>query len=153
MAVVNLVSHINQHVSMLATQVVEKALVEEAEKLRKEFGENIPPEQIMELQAKRQALIAEQILKITESMVQEEAEAMQDSNMDPLVLLKQQELALRQQDQELKAQVQGEQQGLKEQQFEYKQDLDAMKLQKDYDLAELRARIAQQRTNVTKQEG
>ena len=153
MAVVNLVSHINQHVSMLATQVVEKALVEEAEKLRKEFGENIPPEQIMELQAKRQALIAEQILKITESMVQEEAEAMQDSNMDPLVLLKQQELALRQQDQELKAQVQGEQQGLKEQQFEYKQDLDAMKLQKDYDLAELRARIAQQRTNATKQEG
>ena len=131
----------------------EKALVEEAEKLRKEFGENIPPEQIMELQAKRQALIAEQILKITESMVQEEAEAMQDSNMDPLVLLKQQELALRQQDQELKAQVQGEQQGLKEQQFEYKQDLDAMKLQKDYDLAELRARIAQQRTNATKQEG
>jgi hypothetical protein len=107
----------------------------------------------MELQAKRQALIAEQILKITESMVQEEAEAMQDSNMDPLVLLKQQELALRQQDQELKAQVQGEQQGLKEQQFEYKQDLDAMKLQKDYDLAELRARIAQQRTNATKQEG
>ena len=153
MAVVNLVSHINQHVSMLATQVVEKALVEEAEKLRKQFGENIPPEQIMELQAKRQALIAEQILKITESMVQEEAEAMQDSNMDPLVLLKQQELALRQQDQELKAQVQGEQQGLKEQQFEYKQDLDAMKLQKDYDLAELRARIAQQRTNAPKQEG
>jgi ribosomal protein L29 len=98
-------------------------------------------------------LIAEQILKITESMVQEEAEAMQDSNMDPLVLLKQQELALRQQDQELKAQVQGEQQGLKEQQFEYKQDLDAMKLQKDYDLAELRARIAQQRTNAPKQEG
>jgi ribosomal protein L29 len=78
---------------------------------------------------------------------------MQDSNMDPLVLLKQQELALRQQDQELKAQVQGEQQGLKEQQFEYKQDLDAMKLQKDYDLAELRARIAQQRTNAPKQEG
>jgi ribosomal protein L29 len=68
-------------------------------------------------------------------------------------LLKQQELALRQQDQELKAQVQGEQQGLKEQQFEYKQDLDAMKLQKDYDLAELRARIAQQRTNAPKQEG
>ena len=44
-------------------------------------------------------------------------------------------------------------QGLKEQQFEYKQDLDAMKLQKDYDLAELRSRVAQHRTNATKQEG
>jgi hypothetical protein len=111
MAVVNLVSHINQHVSMLAQQVVDRALVAE------------------------------------------EAEAMQEQNMDPLVLLKQQELALRQQDLELKAQQQGEQQGLRENQFEYKQDLDAMKLQKDYDLADLRARVALERANATKQEG
>ena len=68
MAVVNLVSHINQHVSMLATQQVEKALVEEAEKLRKEFGENIPPQEIQKLQAKT-SLIDEQIVKITEQMV------------------------------------------------------------------------------------
>ena len=85
-----------------------------------------------------------------DQMVTEEAESLQDQNMDPLVLLKQQELALRQQDLELKAQSEGEKQGLKEQQFEYKQDLDSMKLQKDYDLAELRARVAQARTNATK---
>ena len=153
MAVVNLVSHINQHVSMLATQVVDRALVAEAEKLRQEFGDQIPPEAIQSLQANRQMLIDEQIMKITETMVAEEAEAMQDQNMDPLVLLKQQELALRQQDLELKAQQQGEQQGLRENQFEYKQDLDAMKLQKDYDLADLRARVALERANATKQEG
>ena len=73
--------------------------------------------------------------------------------MDPLVLLKQQELALRQQDLELKAQTEGEKQGLKEQQFEYKQDFDSMKLQKDYDLAELRANVAQRRTNATNNQG
>ena len=153
MAVVNLVSHINQHVSMLATQVVDKALIEEAEKLRKQFGDQIPPQEIQALQANRQMLIDEQIMKITETMVAEEAEAMQEQNVDPLVLLKQQELQLRQQDLELKAQQQGEQQGLKENQFEYKQDLDAMKLQKDYDLADLRARVALERANATKQEG
>ena len=153
MAVVNLVSHINQHVSFLAMQVVNQALAEEAEKLRAQFGENIPPEKIMELQAQRPMLIDQEIVKITEQMVMEEAESMQDQNMDPLVLLKQQELALRQQDLELKAQSEGEKQGLKEQQFEYKQDFDSMKLQKDYDLAELRARVAQARTNATKQEG
>jgi len=153
MAVVNLVSHINQHVSMLATQVVDKALIEEAEKLRKQFGDQIPPQEIQALQANRQMLIDEQIMKITETMVAEEAEAMQEQNVDPLVLLKQQELQLRQQDLELKAQQQGEQQGLKENQFEYKQDLDAMKLQKDYDLADLRARVALERQNATKQEG
>ena len=153
MAVVNLISHINQHVSMLATQVVDKALIEEAEKLRVQFGDQIPPQEIQALQANRQMLIDEQILKITETMVSEEAEAMQEQNVDPLVLLKQQELQLRQQDLELKAQQQGETQGLRENQFEYKQDLDAMKLQKDYDLADLRARVALERANATKQEG
>ena len=149
MAVVNLVSHINQHVSFLAMQVVNQALAEEAEKLRQEFGDQIPPEKIAELQAQRPTLIDQEIVKITEQMVMEEAESMQDQNMDPLVLLKQQELALRQQDLELKAQTEGEKQGLKEQQFEYKQDFDSIKLQKDYDLAELRASVAQQRTNAT----
>ena len=37
-AIVNLVSHINQHVSMLAQQVVDRAMVEEAENLRQKFG-------------------------------------------------------------------------------------------------------------------
>jgi len=153
MAVVNLVSHINQHVSFLAMQVVNQALAEEAEKLRQEFGDQIPPEKIAELQAQRPTLIDQEIVKITEQMVMEEAESMQDQNMDPLVLLKQQELALRQQDLELKAQTEGEKQGLKEQQFEYKQDFDSMKLQKDYDLAELRANVAQRRTNATNNQG
>ena len=111
---------------MLATQVVDKAIVEEAEKLSQEFGDQVPPEAVQSLQMQAdKCLIDEQILKITETMVAEEAEAMQEQNMDPLVLLKQQELALRQQDLELKAQQQGEQQDLRENQFEYKQDLDA----------------------------
>jgi hypothetical protein len=150
MAVVNLVSHINQHVSSLATMTVDQALVKQAEMLRQEFGENIPPEKIMELQAQRPTLIDTEIVKITEQMVLEEAESMQDQNMDPLVLLKQQELALRQQDLELKAQSDGEKQGLRELQFDYKQDFDAMKLQKDYDLAGLRADVALQKTNTPK---
>jgi hypothetical protein len=55
-----------------------------------------------------------EIVKITEQMVGEEQESMQDQNMDPLVLLKQQELALRQaEDLELKAQTEGENQALK----------------------------------------
>ncbi len=44
-------------------------------------------------------------------------------------------------------------QALKENQFDYKQMLDSAKLQKDYDLAELRANVARERTNAPKQEG
>ena len=105
MAVMNLVSHIMQHTSLLATQVVDQAMAEEAEKLRQEFGEQIPPEAIQGLQMQRATAIDEEIVKITEQMVAEEAEAMQDQNMDPLVLLKQQELALKQADMEMNAEL------------------------------------------------
>ena len=153
MALLNLTSHIMQHVSLLATQVVDQALVEEAEKLRAQFGDQIPPEQIQALQMQRAIKIDEEIAKITEQMDVEEAESMQDQNTDPLVLLKQQELALRQAQIEMDAQLKGEQQGLRENQFDYKQTLDAQKLQKDYDLANLRANVARERTNASKQEG
>jgi hypothetical protein len=73
--------------------------------------------------------------------------------MDPLVLLKQQELALRQAEMEMDAQVKGENQALKENQFDYKQILDSQKLQKDYDLANLRADVARERNNATNNQG
>jgi hypothetical protein len=147
MAVMNLVSHINQHVSLLATQVVDQAMVEEAEKLRQQFGDQVPPEALQALQMQRAIKIDEEIVKITEQMVGEESEALQDQNMDPLVLLKQQELAMKQQEMELDAQLKGENQALKENQFDYKQVLDAQKLKKDYDLANLRADVTLQRQN------
>jgi hypothetical protein len=147
MAVMNLVSHINQHVSLLATQTVDQAMVEEAEKLRQQFGDQIPPEALQALQQQRATAIDNEIVKITEQMVGEEAEAMQNQNMDPLVLLKQQELAMKQSEMEMNAQIKGENQALKENQFDYKQVLDAQKLKKDYDLATLRADVALQRQN------
>jgi thiol:disulfide interchange protein len=148
-----LISHINQHVSLLATQVVDKALVEEAEKLRQQFGEQIPQEEVAQLQMKRDSLINEQILKITETMVNEGNEAMEDMQMDPLVLLKQQELQLRQAEMEMNNSLKTQNQGLKEDQFEYKQELDDKKIKQSYDIADLRADVALQRANATKQEG
>jgi len=153
MAVMNLVSHINQHVSLLATQTVDQAMVQEAEKLRQQFGENVPPEAIQALQMQRQTAIDNEIVKITEQMVVEEQESMQDQNMDPLVMLKQQELALRQAEQETAAEFKNLNQNLKEAQFDYKQFFDSQKLRKDYDLAELRANVARERNNATNQEG
>tara|TARA_R100001463_G_scaffold86328_4_gene141217 strand:+ start:167 stop:2620 length:2454 start_codon:yes stop_codon:yes gene_type:complete len=148
MVVVTLISHINQHVSMLAAAVVAQALQEEVQKMQQQFGQEIPPEVLQQLEMKRESLVNEQIIKITETMVTEEAEALQNQSMDPLVLLKQQELALRQQELELRAQKDGENQALKEGQFDYKQVFDEKKLKKDYDLAQLRANVARERANT-----
>ena len=101
----------------------------------------------------RATAIDNEIVKITEQMVAEEQEALQDQNMDPLVMLKQQELALRQAEMEMDAQMKGENQALKENQFDYKQIIDSQKLQKDYDLANLRADVARERNNATNNQG
>ena len=133
-------------------RVTKQKKEQEYEAFQKEL-ESQPAAQLQALQMQRAIKIDEEIAKITEQMVLEEAESMQDQNMDPLVLLKQQELALRQAEMEMDSQLKGEQQGLKENQFDYKQVLDAQKLQKDYDLANLRANVARERANATKQEG
>jgi hypothetical protein len=73
--------------------------------------------------------------------------------MDPLVLLKQQELQLRQAEMEMNNSLKTQNQGLKEDQFEYKQELDDKKIKQSYDIADLRADVALQRANATKQEG
>jgi hypothetical protein len=113
----------------------------------------MPPEALQALQMQRVTKIDEEIVKITEQMVMEEQESMQDQNMDPLVLLKQQELALKQSEMEMQAQLKGENQALKENQFDYKQSFDAQKLKKDYDLANLRADVALQKTNTPQGRG
>ena len=86
-------------------------------------------------------------------MVNEGNEAMEDMQMDPLVLLKQQELQLRQAEMEMNNSLKTQNQGLKEDQFEYKQELDDKKIKQSYDIADLRADVALQRANATKQEG
>jgi hypothetical protein len=145
MIVMQLISHINQHVSLLATQMVDKALVQDAEKLRQQFGEQVPPEELMKLQAQRDTLINEQIVKITEQMVKDGNDAMEDMQMDPLVLLKQQELQLRQSEMEMNNAQKSRNFDLKEDQFEYKQELDDKKIKQSYDIADLRADVALQR--------
>jgi len=153
MIVMSLISHINMHVSLLATQTVDKALVEEAEKLRAQFGEQVPPEEVAKLQMQRDNLINQEIIKITETMVAEGNDAMEDMQVDPLVLLKQQELQLRQSEMEMNNALKTQNQDLKQDQFEYKQELDDKKIQQSYDIADLRANVARERANAPKQEG
>ena len=153
MIVMSLISHINMHVSLLATQTVDKALVEEAEKLRAQFGEQVPPEEVAKLQMQRDNLINQEIIKITETMVAEGNDAMEDMQVDPLVLLKQQELQLRQSEMEMNNALKTQNQDLKQDQFEYKQELDDKKIQQSYDIADLRADVARERSNAPKQEG
>ena len=146
-----LISHINDHVSYLAQRTVDEAMLAEAQKLKEQYGEQIPPEMIQQLEAQRAVAIDNEIVKITEQMVAEEAEAMADVNMDPLVMLKQQELALKAQSLEQNAAESGEQMALRENQFDQKVKMDELKLNAQYDIANLRAGVAQDRNALNEQ--
>jgi hypothetical protein len=80
-------------------------------------------------------------------MVKDGNDAMDNMQMDPLVLLKQQELQLRQSEMEMNNALKSQNQDLKEDQFEYKQELDDKKIKQSYDIADLRADVALQRQN------
>ena len=151
MVITMLISHINDHVSYLAQRTVDEAMLAEAQKLKEQYGEQIPPEMIQQLEAQRAVAIDNEIVKITEQMVVEEAEAMADVNMDPLVMLKQQELALKAQSLEQNAAESGEQMALRENQFDQKVKMDELKLNAQYDIANLRAGVAQDRNAINEQ--
>ena len=146
-------SHISQHISFVARQEIEAKNAPIFQQQAAQFGGQLPPQLLQQFQTQNEREIAQRIRVLTEEMVAEEQEAMEGQNTDPLVLLKQQELALRQAEMEMDAQLKGENQALKENQFDYKQVLDSQKLQKDYDLANLRADVARERANAPKQEG
>ena len=78
---------------------------------------------------------------------------MENMQMDPLVLLKQQELQLRQSEMEMNNALKNQNQDLKEDQFEYKQELDDKKIQQTYDIANLRANVARDKQNATDNQG
>ena len=75
-------------------------------------------------------------------MVEEEQEMMDTSSSDPLVDLKQQEIDLRKDDLELKAQAMGEKQALDEKKLMQTDKLAKEKIESQEDIAQLRANVA-----------
>ena len=82
------------------------------------------------------------IAEITEQMVAEEQEMFDEMGDDPLVQLKQQEIDIRKNEAELKAQQAGEKQGIEEKKMAQKDILDRERMQSQEDIAQLKANVA-----------
>ena len=85
---------------------------------------------------------------MTDQMVAEEAVALEESNQDPLVNLKQQEINLRAQDIERKAMVDEAKIGLDEQKLRQNAKIAQDRIDSQEDIAQLRANV-----NLSKQNG
>jgi hypothetical protein len=110
-------SHISQHISEQAKEEVMMKNQQEIQNLTQQYGGQLPPElqQQFEIEIAKQTAV--KIKELTEEMVAEEQEYLEGMQQDPLVTLKKEELGLRAEELELRAQKDGEKQGLEEEKF------------------------------------
>jgi len=108
-------SHISQHISFVARQEIEAKNGPIFQQQAAQFGGQLPPELMQQFQMQNEKEIAVRIAELTNEMVAEEQEYLEGMTKDPLVTLKEQELGLRAEELELRAQKDGEKQALEEQ--------------------------------------
>ncbi len=139
-------SHIMEHVSIQAREEVEEESKPEIDQITAQYGGQIPEELQLQVQERIESQVAEKVAEMTDEMVQEEAEAVQEMNEDPLVGLKQQEIDLRAQDIQRKAMVDEAQIGIDEKKLQQTAKIAQDRIDSQEDIAQLRANV-----NLSKQ--
>jgi len=135
-------AHISEHVGFMARMIVQEEMAPEMEQIMQQSGGQLTPEQQQQLSQRTESGVAIKIAEITEQMVAEEQEMMDNIGNDPLVDLKQQEIDLRKDDLELKALAMGEKQALDEKKLMQTDKLTREKIESQEDIAQLRANVA-----------
>ena len=135
-------AHITEHVGLMARAMVQEEMQPEIEKITQQYGGQLPQDIQAQLQMQMESAVAVKIAEIIEQMVAEEQEMFDQMGDDPLVQLKQQEIDIRKNEAELKAQQMGEKQALEEKKMTQKDNLDREKMQSQEDIAQLKANVA-----------
>jgi hypothetical protein len=139
-------AHIMEHVSIQAREEVEEESKPEIDQITAQYGGQLPEELQLQVQERIESQVAEKVAEMTDEMVQEEAEAVQEMNEDPLVGLKQQEIDLRAQDIQRKAMVDEAQIGIDEKKLSQTAKIAQDRIDSQEDIAQLRANV-----NLSKQ--
>ena len=154
-------AHISEHISLMAREQVEEKNAPLMQEQAQQFGGQIPPELMQQFQTQNEKEIAEIIVQITERLVGEEQEFLNQQQNDPLITLKQQELMLRsqelQQNRELnekKLDLDVEKLNFEGEKLKQKDKIDKERIQSQEDQADLRAEVTlagqRGRKNATK---
>ena len=139
-------SHIMQHVALQAREEVEEELRPEIEQQTQQLGGQLPQELQLQFQEVIEARTAEKIVEMTEKMIQEEQEYLDEQGQDPLIDLKQQEINLKAMEAEQKAGVDTAKLELDAAKLQQQAKLTQDKIDSQEDIAQLRANV-----NLSKQ--
>ena len=135
-------AHITEHVGYMARAMVQEEMQPEMDQLMQQYGGQLPQEVQAQIEMQMESAVAIKIAEIIEQMVSEEQEMFDQMGDDPLVQLKQQEIDIKKNEAELKAQQMCEKQALEEKKMAQKEGLDREKMQSQEDIAQLKANVA-----------
>jgi hypothetical protein len=130
-----------EHVSLQSREEVEQELKPEMEKLQRQFGGEIPEEEQIKMQELLESKIAERIVQMTEEMVTEEQEAMQQEGEDPLIALKQQEINIKSGDLQRKTTMDQGRLGIDQARLDQTGEIAEARMDSQEDIAQLRANV------------
>jgi hypothetical protein len=141
-------AHISEHIALLAREQVEAKNAPLMQEQAQQFGGQIPPELMQSFQEQNENEIAKIIVQITERLVGEEQEFLNQQQNDPLITLKQQELMLRAQElqqnrqlNEKKLDLDVEKLNFEGEKLQQKDKIDKERIQSQEDQADLRAEV------------
>ena len=134
-------SHVMEHISLLAREIVEAENAEQIQAEAQKFGGQIPPELQQQFQAELEKQVSVKATEFIEEMFVEEQQAMSGQGQDPLIGLKEQELQLRAQDIQRKAQNDQQKLELDAAKLDQSAKIAQDKIDSNEDIAQLRANV------------
>jgi hypothetical protein len=140
-ATVILQSHVMEHISLLAREIVEAENAEQIEAEAQKFGGEVPPELQRQFQAEIEKQVSVKATEFIEEMFVEEQQAMAGQGQDPLIGLKEQELQLRAQEIQRKAQNDQSKLDLEGAKLDQQAKIAQDKIDSNEDIAQLRANV------------
>ena len=145
-------AHIMEHLSIQAREEVEQEMKPQVEEMQQKFGGEVPEEEQLRMQEILESKVAERIVEMTEKLVMEEQEALQQQQEDPLIALKQQELGIRADDLERKKVYDAARIGLDTERVQQTESIAEAKMDSQEDIAQLRANVNLEKANTPKKE-
>ncbi len=134
-------SHVMEHISLLAREIVEAENAEQIQAEAQKFGGQIPPELQQQFQAEIEKQVSVKATEFIEEMFVEEQQAMAGQGQDPLIGLKEQELQLRAQDIQRKSQNDQQKLELDAAKLDQSAKIAQDKIDSNEDIAQLRANV------------
>jgi hypothetical protein len=148
-------AHISEHVSLQATEIIQKKYAEQMQQLQAQAQQLSSPEQETQIKQQMQQIqtqmasdIAVLTDEMTTQMITEEQEMMQGEDDDPLIRLKEQELQLKAMDMKRKEEETDIRVGVEREKMETQNKIAQDKMESQEDIAQLRAEV-----NLAKQNG